>query len=108
MKSAKYVMFTDHIAKYNNEDSYTRLNATDIIGVMSEVISRTIEDEHLYQVTVYELCKNTSGKYYKPIMKQSYGVEGYHHTGFLPCEDEKFMLMRETYGDKEWFELIAK
>jgi hypothetical protein len=75
---------------------------------MSEVISRTFEEEHLYQVTVYEMCKNTSGKYYKQILKQSYNAGGYHHTGFLPCKDEKFLLMRETHGVKERFELIAK
>lgn len=108
MKAAKYVMFTDHLAERNNEDRYTRLDATDIFEAMSEVINRTAEDEHLYQVTVYELCKNTAGKYYKAILRQPYNVNGYHHAGFFPCKDEKFMLMRYSYGDKELFNLIAK
>jgi len=99
MKAAKYVMFTDHKADYNRLDSFTRLDAGNILEAMAEVIDKTSEDDKLYMVTVYELVSGTKGTQYKPIL------ENRDHNGFVPCTNDPYVLIRETYRDGEWFNL---
>lgn len=97
MKAAKYVMFTDHEADYNRLDTFTRLDASNILEAMQEVIDKTEEDDKLYAVTVYELVSGTKGTQYKAILKSR------SHNGFVPCTDDTYILTRETYKDSEWF-----
>ena len=98
MKAAKYVMFTDHEADYNRLDAFTRLDASNILEAMGEVIAKTSDDDKLYMVTVYELVNGTKGTQYKPVLNL-------RDNGFVPCPHDPYMLIRETYKDDEWFNL---
>lgn len=67
MKAPKYVIYTDHLAKFNNKDEYIEVTETKFIDVFSKCAEIVNNDDTIYLVRVYEVVKGTRGKEYKRV-----------------------------------------
>ena len=86
----KYVAWTDHRAKFNDEDRIMPLEAQNLLDAMKETSKLCAGDENLYCVFLYE---KTAKNEYRQIMRSNDGVSFY-------VEEGSSYLTRSTFRFK--------
>ena len=104
MKAAKFIIYTDHTAGHNREDTDIRLNATKLLDAMVEAATVLADDDNLYCSTIYQLVPGTKGKEYRPVAR-NYGHGGFYVAGTGSWDTNHHLVRYTSRIDRdEWIE----
>lgn len=102
MKAPKYVIYTDHLANWNNEDKYIEVQETKFLDVFAKASEMINNDDTLYLIRIYEVVKGTRGKEYKRIANvrpcnflETQGIDNHIINRYIDVYHEKTTIWYE-------------